>query len=263
MRKSICDLTRQYFSDVVEIEDHATCHVKVVGQRTSGGPRQILQKCATQAREIPGIGPHIFLWTHSGKQEKARVGLSRENKHEAMMACGLAAYLVECGVPRASIAILTPYKGQLMLMRSILFKDKRFLKLRLISRDQQEQDVIRISTVDRFQGDEEDVVICSLVVDEKSKTSFVKLVNRMIVLLSRARLGFTFSGMWDTLRTTGYQSTGGPPLNYCKSLLSRTPRNFKETTRRTRGCSLEVKSHSVAQFIVLFPSRLLTLLLFD
>jgi hypothetical protein len=46
-----------------------------------------------------------------------------------------------------------------------------------------------LSTVDRFQGDEADVVIASLVVDERSRTQFVKLQNRMIVLLSRARIG--------------------------------------------------------------------------
>ena len=47
----------------------------------------------------------------------------------------------------------------------------------------------RLSTVDRFQGDEADIVIISLVLDANSRTAFVKQVNRMIVLLSRARLG--------------------------------------------------------------------------
>jgi superfamily I DNA and/or RNA helicase len=49
--------------------------------------------------------------------------------------------------------------------------------------------VCRVSTVDRFQGDESDVVIISLVVDSRSQSQFVMLQNRMIVLLSRARLG--------------------------------------------------------------------------
>ena len=52
--------------------------------------------------------------------------------------------------------------------------------------------------MDRFQGDEADIVIASLVVDEYSRTPFVKLVNRMIVLLSRARLGMYILG------NTGY-----------------------------------------------------------
>ncbi len=49
-----------------------------------------------------------------------------------------------------------------------------------------------------FQGDEEDVIIISLVVDENSKTEFVRKVNRLVVLLSRARLGLYILG------NTGY-----------------------------------------------------------
>jgi len=49
-----------------------------------------------------------------------------------------------------------------------------------------------------FQGDEEDIVIVSLVVDENSKTEFVRKVNRLVVLLSRARLGLYILG------NTGY-----------------------------------------------------------
>lgn len=64
----------------------------------------------------------------------------------------------------------------------------------LLSRNPQDSNVCRVSTVDRFQGDEEDIIICSLVVDENSKTNFVKLVNRMIVLLSRARCGMYILG---------------------------------------------------------------------
>lgn len=105
------------------------------------------------------------------------------------MAAALAAYCVACGIPRSSIAILTPYKGQLMLIRDKLLRDSKYSSARLLSRNPQEENVCRVSTVDRFQGDEEDVIICSLVVDEFSRTGFVKLKNRMVVLLSRARLG--------------------------------------------------------------------------
>jgi superfamily I DNA and/or RNA helicase len=98
----------------------------------------------------------------------------------------LASYLVDCGVPRSSIAVLTPYKGQMMLLRSKL-KD-----CKLYTWDS--SDSCRLSTVDRFQGDEADVVIISMVIGSKSTTPFVKLVNRMIVLLSRARIGMYIVG---------------------------------------------------------------------
>jgi hypothetical protein len=103
------------------------------------------------------------------------------------MCVNLAYYLVRCGVSKSSVAILTPYKGQLMLIRKMLLSDQS--NARLLTHDSSNSNQVRLSTVDRFQGDEADVVIASLVVDEKSRTQFVKLQNRMIVLLSRARIG--------------------------------------------------------------------------
>lgn len=74
----------------------------------------------------------------------------------------------------------------------MLKEDKRFKNNNMLSYN--DSNSCRISTVDRFQGDEEDVIITSLVVDSESKTNFVKIRNRMIVLLSRARLGMYILG---------------------------------------------------------------------
>ena len=80
---------------------------------------------------------------------------------------------------------LTPCKGQLTLIRKLLLSDTS--RAKLLSKDSLDKKQIRLSTVDRFQGDKADTIIVSLVVDEKSRTQFVKLQNRMVVLLSRAR----------------------------------------------------------------------------
>lgn len=61
-----------------------------------------------------------------------------------------------------------------MEIRNMMMKDTRFCRSELLSRDPKEKDVVRVSTIDRFQGDEEDIVICSLVVDKNSKTGFGK-----------------------------------------------------------------------------------------
>ena len=193
MRQNICDLTRNFYSDITTIEDHETVHSQKIGQRNPSRGN-IIASSATAGREVPGLSPHVFLWTHDGDQKRSQVGVSRINPREAEMACSLVAYLVMCGVPRSSIVVLTPYKGQLMLIRKNMLTEAKFSSLSLISRQPGAKDVVRVSTVDRFQGDEEDIVICSLVVDENSKTGFVKLVNRMIVLLSRARLGLYILG---------------------------------------------------------------------
>lgn len=116
MRPNLCDLTRTYYADVVEIEDEERCLKQLIGSRISP---TVKLNSSTFGREVPGIGPHVFLWTHNGAQKRSNVGISRINPVEATMACSLASYLVTCGVPTKSIAILTPYKGQLMVRNEI------------------------------------------------------------------------------------------------------------------------------------------------
>ena len=146
-------LNPRYYAEITEIQDHDTCWTKKI-------PGSIASESFYKGREVPGVASHIFLWTHSGSQGRAEVGLSKINRQEADMAVWLAYYLVECGVPKTSIVILTPYKGQLMLMRKLLLSDQS--QTWLLSRDPWDADQIRLSTVDRFQGDEADVVIASL-----------------------------------------------------------------------------------------------------
>lgn len=97
MRKNICDLTRQYYDDVVIIEDHEYCGTKTITDKAikSSGTLS-LSAAATGGREIPGIGPHVFLWKHKGAQKRAEVGVSRINPMEAEMACSLVSGQISC-----------------------------------------------------------------------------------------------------------------------------------------------------------------------
>jgi hypothetical protein len=210
MRKNICDLTRNFYDDITVIEDHEVCGTKVIGgSNRKTGMFPLLDACEGGGREVPGVSPNIFFWTHSGAQERASVGLSRVNHQEAKMACKLVEYLVHCGVPAKSIAVLTPYKGQLMLVRKALMNIPH-LKTMTKGRDPKPAPACFVSTVDRFQGDEADIVIISLVIDGKSRTPFVKLQNRMIVLLSRARLGMYVVGNVEYFgETSHWQKTLG------------------------------------------------------
>lgn len=188
MRKNICDLTRSFYSDITEITDHSICNIRSIDSEAMS------KRWSGQGREIPGLLPNVFFWTHGGNERRAQVGLSRINPTECDMVCRLAKYLVQCGVPVSSIAILTPYKGQLMLIRKKLlsadFKLIQYANQNFV--DPSKSCVV--STVDRFQGDEADIVIVSMVIDSRSRTPFVQLRNRMIVLLSRARLGLFIAG---------------------------------------------------------------------
>ncbi|KAI9099988.1 hypothetical protein DFS34DRAFT_684986 [Phlyctochytrium arcticum] len=163
MRKNICDLTRDFYGDVTKIQDHSACQVK----RISEG----------QSENVPGPAERSLTTVD--------VGMRRVNRVEATMAVKLAKYLVNRGVSKTSIAILTPSKDQMMLLQSMLVQEKLH---------EGSDSSIRVSTVDQFQGDEADIIIASLAIDSKSHMSFVKSANRMIVLLSRARLGLYLLG---------------------------------------------------------------------
>ena len=108
MRKNICDLTREFYQDIVEIEDHKQCSAKRIGDKLinlpsnqrfrnrAKDPTFQLRKCIGSGREVPGVLPHIFFWTHKGIQTMSQVGLSRVNNNEADMALKLTMYLVSC-----------------------------------------------------------------------------------------------------------------------------------------------------------------------
>lgn len=198
MRKNICDLTRGFYSEITAIEDHDVCRTKVIGgNQKSSKSASLLAICEGKGREVPGVLPNIFFWTHKGSEQRATVGLSRINPTEAHMTCKLVKYMIHCGVPAKSIAVLTPYKGQLMIIRKLLTGSYKLGVNDTTSQVPRMVPACTVSTVDRFQGDEADVVVISLVIDGKSRTPFVKLQNRMIVLLSRARLGMYIIGNKD------------------------------------------------------------------
>lgn len=144
MRKNICDLVRGFYSEITPIVDHPKCHDKAIGD-SNLHKSLVLKRAQGEGLLVPCILPQIFFWSHSGSQGRAQVGLSKVNQTECDMVSSLAHFLVISGVPRASIAILTPYKGQLMLIRKELMKSKRPLIC------PNPQDSVIVSTVDRFQ----------------------------------------------------------------------------------------------------------------
>ncbi|ORY39360.1 hypothetical protein BCR33DRAFT_788369 [Rhizoclosmatium globosum] len=178
MRPNIADLTREFYAEITSITDHAKCLERRIGDDlvVARGKVKTISNTDTKGWLVPGISSNVFFWTHDGKEERAAVGLSKVNHVEAKM----------CNVV---YAIITPYKGQLMEIRKTLEKPP----FNLVTFKDPKNSVV-LSTVDRFQGDESDIIIASLVIDSKSTSPFVKQQNRMIVLNSRARIGFYIVG---------------------------------------------------------------------
>lgn len=112
-----------------------------------------------------------------GESEPTRHFL--QNLGEAEYAVSLYIYMRILGYPADKISILTTYNGQKNLIRDIV--KKKCSSNPLIGEPK------HVSTVDRFQGQQNDYIILSLV---RTKTiGYIRDVRRLIVAMSRARLG--------------------------------------------------------------------------
>eukprot|EP00667_Euglena_gracilis_P000296 EG_transcript_296 len=131
-------------------------------------------RCLAAGQTIPGMVKSIFFWDHAAPEERSPVGRSWVNRREVAMVTAVAHYLLTVGgLQRDQLTVLTPYKGQMKELRRVCGQGTSL-------------DLTNILTVDRYQGDENDVVLLSLV-RAQHLTEFIMRQDRMVVALSRAR----------------------------------------------------------------------------
>lgn len=103
-----------------------------------------------------------------------------QNLGEAEFVCATYQYMRLLGYPAHSISVITSYNGQKHLLRDVFRRrcaDHPMFGL-----------PHKISTLDRFQGQQNDYILFSMV---RTKTvGHIRDVRRLIVGMSRARLGF-------------------------------------------------------------------------
>ncbi|KHJ35538.1 putative nf-x1 finger and helicase domain protein [Erysiphe necator] len=216
--------------------------------------------------DIIGLRNNIFFLDHKNLEEnKSEHGNSIKsytNLWEIDMIFALVRHLVLQGSYNSGdIAVLTPYGGQLQKLRSkfqsefeiiLSDQDQELVKNGLFVEDNEHKDIlnkesleikpskknisnlIRIATVDNFQGEEAKVVIVSLVRSNKEKkVGFLKTRNRINVLLSRAKHGLYLIGNADTysrvpmwtrvIDTLKVQNSFGTSFNLCCPRHKSTP----------------------------------------
>ncbi|KAI7531308.1 hypothetical protein KC331_g14182, partial [Hortaea werneckii] len=180
--------------------------------------------------DVVGMRRRLFWMHHEQIEDNAGDGLntSHTNSYEVEMTAALVKHLVHQGVYKSDeIAVITPYLGQLRLLRRKLASsfeivlnerdDEELLKDagNGIEGDPPSTDVplrrpsvargtllnaLRIATVDNFQGEEAKVVVISLVRSNRErKPGFLKTPNRINVLLSRAQHGMYIIGNSGTI----------------------------------------------------------------
>lgn len=210
MRPEISTLIRETMYPLLEDHSSTKTHPKVVGMRKD-----------------------VFWLDHDNFEEGARADAhqkSHSNIWEVDMVHALVRHILRQGVYKSTeVAVLTPYTGQLQKIRAKLRNDFEVI---LSERDQetltkegfiedevvpdadnaaasmapfrrlvkkQMSDLLRVATVDNFQGEEAKVIIVSLVRSNlEKKVGFLKTTNRINVLLSRAQHGLYLIGNAST-----------------------------------------------------------------
>ena len=154
---------------------------------------------------VRGLKTNFFFIDHNQPEKLIKGESSKTNPYEALYLAKLCQYLVKQGYEESRITILSMYLGQLIEIRSWV-KDKMKLK-------------VKISTVDNYQGEENDLVLLSLVrSNNDGKIGFLAIENRVCVALSRAKHGFFVIGNFTMLS----QAKGGEKWsNIVRSLENR------------------------------------------
>lgn len=172
----------------------------------------------THNREkIRGLASRVtFVHHEHHEEEQAGVGErwdvsgtkgSKRNQHEALMVLRLVRYLVQQGYKSENIVVLTPYLGQLFLLKETLRDENNPYLNDLDSHDlvraglmaeataKLNKKPLRLSTIDNYQGEECDIVIVSLTRSNASgDIGFLHSRERLVVLMSRARNGMVLFG---------------------------------------------------------------------
>ena len=147
----------------------------------------------TKYEDIKGIKKNMFFINHSHLENPCEDSYSHVNKHEATFLVALCYYLLQQGYAANQITLLTTYTGQMFAIRDCL-----------LERNSQELKHVCLKTVDNFQGQENDIILLSLVRSNKDgNAGFLKIVNRACVALSRARKGFYCIGNFALLSEAG------------------------------------------------------------
>lgn len=141
---------------------------------------------ATSVQDIPDFG-----------EAQRADSTTRINPEEARLTLNiLKTYFRKIGKERIlderiDTGIISPYRGQVQLMRGMIGRDRFFKPFRHL---------ISINTVDGFQGQERDIIIVSMVrSNEDGQVGFLRDLRRMNVAITRARMKLILVGDSHTL----------------------------------------------------------------
>lgn len=167
--------------------------------------------------DLRGFQNNLMFISHSNPEDEATdvkdIGpqSSKQNRFEVEMVLKCVRYLAQQGYGTDDIVILTPYLGQLKLLKGMLSKENDPVLNDLDTFDlvragvmqsvtpNANQRKIRLATIDNYQGEESDIVITSLTRSNSvHDIGFMSQPERLNVLLSRARNALILIGNPET-----------------------------------------------------------------
>ena len=134
-------------------------------------------------KHVFGIGKDLFFIDHHAPEKSNPDGDMRShvNYYEADYLVALCRYLLKQGYSPAQITILTMYRGQLLELKRRMWRA--------------DFEGVRVAAVDDFQGEENEIILLSLVrSNSDGDIGFLKIENRICVSLSRAKVGLYIIG---------------------------------------------------------------------
>ncbi|KAF9729289.1 hypothetical protein PMIN01_12979 [Paraphaeosphaeria minitans] len=219
--------------------------------------------------DVVGMRKNVFWVDHENLEDNQKSDMhhkSHSNQWEVDMVHAMVCHIVRQGAYKSSeIAVLTPYTGQLQKLRAamrsnfeIVLSDKDQEALEKDGFQDSDNDppanghdpaaghrkaplakknlseLLRVATVDNFQGEEAKVIIVSLVRSNSiPKVGFLKTTNRINVLLSRAQHGmylfgnsktYAYVSMWEkVLDILRVSESVGTALELCCPRHPETP----------------------------------------
>ncbi|ODM92873.1 NFX1-type zinc finger-containing protein 1 [Orchesella cincta] len=113
--------------------------------------------------QVKGVTKNLYFLTHSQLENTDTELLSKSNYFEANFISGLCEYLLQKGYKSHQITILTTYTGQMFLLKKVISE---------ACAD------VRITCVDNYQGEENDIILLSLArSNEEDKIGFGELTT--------------------------------------------------------------------------------------
>lgn len=131
--------------------------------------------------KIRGVSKNVIFINHHERESNNDLMKSRSNLHEATFIAALCLYLLQQDYKPSQITILSGYSGQVIQLKKLMSKNL--------------YEGVNVTTVDNFQGQENDIILLSLVRSkEGGKFGLVGIENRVCVSLSRAKQGLYVIG---------------------------------------------------------------------